>query len=276
MMFPQKINTITVTFGDVAENGNQMQQIGSMANKGFSYEELISAMKHFEDQGTKCNLIDLNQFLSIENVMDKHAYILIIRGGLNVLLNKPTNNLYQELNRLDWDKKELINGKVLNKIARHNLCFADFSQSPDYNQGKGRIVSFDDLEILGHVRNQLQKIMKKPFFVAEGNNYYDSSKTSINFHGDRERKLVFAIRLGCSMPLYFHWFKDSRPVGSLFQTTLHHGDCYIMSEKAVGTDCLKKDIFTLRHAAGPKNVILKSLEAKKKKSLTGEQKTIPF
>ena len=31
---------------------------------------------------------------------------------------------------------------------------------------------------------------------------------------------------------------------------LNHGDLYVMSEKAVGTDWLLKNTLTLRHAAG--------------------------
>jgi len=36
---------------------------------------------------------------------------------------------------------------------------------------------------------------------------------------------------------------------------LHHGDMYVMSEKAVGTDWKQRKIATLRHAAGTAEVL---------------------
>jgi len=70
--------------------------------------------------------------------------------------------------------------------------------------------------------------------------------------GDSERKKVIAIRLGESMPLYFQWFLNNKPVGHKIKLKLNHGDLYIMSEYATGYNWKKKFILTLRHAAGCK------------------------
>jgi hypothetical protein len=56
--------------------------------------------------------------------------------------------------------------------------------------------------------------------------------------------------MGETMPLYFKWFQNSEPVGEAFELILNDGDMYIMSEKAVGFDWLKKKIPTLRHSTG--------------------------
>jgi hypothetical protein len=85
---------------------------------------------------------------------------------------------------------------------------------------------------------------------GEANYYYDISKCGIGFHGDGERKKVFAMRMGAPMPIYFQWFQRSAPVGNRMQFDLFDGDMYIMSEKAVGFDWLKKIVPTLRHATG--------------------------
>ena len=85
---------------------------------------------------------------------------------------------------------------------------------------------------------------------AEGNLYYDPSKCGISFHGDAERRKVVAVRLGGDLPLHYQWFQRSKPIGERMKFTLNHGDLYIMSEKAVGTDWKKRIKSTLRHAAG--------------------------
>ena len=56
--------------------------------------------------------------------------------------------------------------------------------------------------------------------------------------------------MGSTMPIYFKWFQNSEPVGEPFELVLNDGDMYIMSEKAVGFDWLKKKIPTLRHSTG--------------------------
>ena len=65
-------------------------------------------------------------------------------------------------------------------------------------------------------------------------------------------KIIFIIdRLfGFSMPLHYQWFLNSKPVGANLKIDLKGGNLYIMSEVAKGTSWNKKDIYTLRHAAG--------------------------
>ena len=88
---------------------------------------------------------------------------------------------------------------------------------------------------------------------GEANYYYDVSKCGIGYHGDGERKKVFAVRMGPTegaMPLYYQWYHRSEKVGPRIQLDLCDGDMYMMSAKAVGFDWLKKNILTLRHATG--------------------------
>jgi len=108
------------------------------------------------------------------------------------------------------------------------------------------------LPLLSNVRDKLVEIIGKPAkgLVAEGNYYYDINKCGIGFHGDAERKKVIGIRVGATLPLHYQWFKESKPISERVKLSLNHGDIYLMSEKAVGTDWKKKKIPTLRHAAG--------------------------
>jgi hypothetical protein len=151
------------------------------------------------------------------------------------------------------DKKALFRGAVKNKNARHNLCFDDRSQEPAYEAGRGRIVPFAALPTLSGVRCALAHYFgaeKATNLLAEGNYYYDVARTGIGFHGDGERRLVIALRLGATIPLHFQWFYRQQPHGDRIELRLEHGDMYAMSEKAVGTDWKRSVIPTLRHAAG--------------------------
>ena len=144
-----------------------------------------------------------------------------------------------------------MKGRVVNKHARYNLCFTDFNQEPEYEKGKGRIIDYKDVKNLKTIRDQLGNCFggKANNLVAEGNFYYDVSKCVINKHGDSERKIVVALRIGHSMSLEYQWYLKTNPIGQEMKFILNHGDLYIMSEKAVGTDWKLRNTATLRHSA---------------------------
>jgi hypothetical protein len=103
---------------------------------------------------------------------------------------------------------------------------------------------------MAQIRQVISEWTEDVLLNGEANYYYDISQCGIGFHGDGERRKVFAVRMGETMPLYFKWFQNSEPVGEPFELILNDGDMYIMSEKAVGFDWLKKKIPTLRHSTG--------------------------
>jgi hypothetical protein len=125
-------------------------------------------------------------------------------------------------------------------------------QEPDYETGKGRIVSYTHLPHTQRIRETIAMWTEDELLKGEANYYYDLSKCGIGYHGDGERRKVFAVRFGASeqAPLYYQWFQDSTPIGARMKLILGDGDMYVMSEKAVGFDWLKKKIPTLRHATG--------------------------
>lgn len=141
---------------------------------------------------------------------------------------------------------------MLNKIARGNLCFAKHSQDADYPNGKGTVIAYRDVPILKYLRKQLKHFIgpKGKKLQCEGNYYTDISKCGIGYHGDGERRKVIGVRLGQMIPLHFTWFHKHNSVGQTFKMHLNHGDLYIMSQKAVGTDWKSSSKITLRHAAG--------------------------
>jgi alkylated DNA repair dioxygenase AlkB len=246
--------TITITCGDQAENHVGMEKIGQLAQIGFTVAELEKLHKTLP----KTELIKLNDLLDdvhLETEDPESAAILIIRNGVNLMLGPKSeegvDELYIEQAALNWDTKCKMYGRVCNKKARHNLCYSVKAQEPNYENGKGRIISFDDVPILRKIMQALPQHLgiKAENLVAEGNRYYDVNKCFIGWHGDTERRIVIGIRLGATFPLMYQWYRKGSAVGAIEKLLLHHGDIYIMSSKAVGFDWKKRNIYTLRHSA---------------------------
>jgi hypothetical protein len=244
-------STITITFGDVAENHAQMQKLGKLAEKGFTVEELVQIQSHFQTIGSECELVDL-PFPDNDNEKDLGATILVVRKGVDALIGQPSFQVFSELCQLNWDKKAKMKGRVVNKHARWNLCFNEEEQSPDYEKGMGRIVPFSSVPLISILKEKLITIVgeKGKNLVAEGNYYYDSKKCYIGFHGDGERRIVIGTRFGASFPLHYQWYLEGKPRGQRKTVQLDSGDIYFMSDVAVGWNWLKRSVPTLRHAAG--------------------------
>jgi alkylated DNA repair dioxygenase AlkB len=122
---------------------------------------------------------------------------------------------------------------------------------PDYANKKGRVVAYTDVPETNELKGAIEKMCKeKEGLKCEGNKYSDLNSCGIGFHGDSERRKVVAVRLGASSDLRFQWHLNRAPVGKRVFIPLHHGDLYVMSEKAVGTDWKKVKTYTLRHATG--------------------------
>ena len=239
--------TYTITFGDVAENHAKMQKIGTLHESGYSIEQLEKIQGKLDSYGLVTEMVSLNTGFGED--FDK-ANVLIIRKGAQFILGEETDGLIAENDGLTMDKKALMRGRVVNKVARWNLCFADEDQEPDYETGKGRIVSWGKIPKMSKIRQVISEWTEDVLLNGEANYYYDISKCGIGFHGDAERKKVFAVRMGATMTLYFQWYQRSCPVGTPFELVLDDGDMYIMSEKAVGFDWMKKIKPTLRHSTG--------------------------
>ena len=169
---------ITITFCDRAKNHAGMQMIGTQLPRGlhpiahpFTHERLSQLSQEIENS----KLYDLT-FGGIE------ASVLVIRGFASGHCN-----LFAALQKLKaqagvnpWDTKAFMKGKVVNKRARYNLCFADFDQEPDYDNKKGTVVNFAHVKYLSKLRGAIEKNFDTGCkLVAEGNLYYDTNKCYI-------------------------------------------------------------------------------------------------
>jgi alkylated DNA repair dioxygenase AlkB len=248
--------TFSLTFGDVAENHKGMQKIGNFAEKGFTVNDLNRAKCWFYEKGCKCKLVNLTWLLPEEaQTKENGAYVLLVKGGVNALLDDENgaDALFLEQDVLEKDTKAFMYGRVVNKHARHNLCFGETHQAPNYEKGEGTIYAFDEVPLLSQIRAKLGEVMGEcgTNLQAEGNYYYDLEKCGIGYHGDTERKKVIALRLGATIPLSYRWYIRNKQDGTQMDITdLDHGDLYIMSEKATGFDWKSSSKYTLRHSAG--------------------------
>jgi hypothetical protein len=103
-------------------------------------------------------------------------------------------------------------GRVVNKKARYNLCFSDYAQNADYENKKGTIINFNMTPNTQKIRETIPKIINNDIVCnlqCEGNYYYDIKNTYISMHGDAERQIVIAVRLGAPFPLYYQWYKNN-------------------------------------------------------------------
>jgi len=253
--------TFTLTFGDQGENHAGMQKIGALADKGMSVAEILLVKNKFDEKGYKTEFIKLNDLLDDVKMDDAdkqnidEAGIVIVRNGLRLLLGdekNATHAFFDEQNKLEKDKKAKMRGRVVNKNARYNLCFSDFSQKSDFDEGKGTVIDFKEVGLLAKVRENIHTIFGEKFkdLIAEGNYYYKPSVCGIGYHGDSERKLIVGVRVGKEMPLHFRWYHRFKIVSPTQKIMLGHGDVYFSSEKAVGFDWKKSSKYTLRHSAG--------------------------
>jgi hypothetical protein len=247
-----KATVSTITFGDVAENHARMQKIGTLHDKGYSVEQLLALGETLGSLGLTTEYVSLDAHWTGEDEVPAAGILVIRKGVQHILGTADTKDLQDEHKDLEVDKMALMRGRVVNKRARWNLCFDEEDQEPNYEEGMGRIVSYRRLPLTQRIRETIAKWTEDELLKGEANYYYDLSKCGIGYHGDGERRKVFAFRMGASeqMPLYYQWYQRSAPVGDRIQVVLEDGDMYVMSEKAVGFDWLKKIIPTLRHASG--------------------------
>ena len=254
-------STITFTFGDAGENhtGNQIIGEKKKYGEGFNKKNLEKIKTEIEKYGRTCELYTLNNLVTQEEKQKlgvrgfDDAYVLVIRNFVPEVM---ATKLYKNHKALHWDSKYKCprRNKVLNKHARHNLMYSNVSQKANYENGEGTIVPWSKVPILSTIKLAIEGMgiwcnKKTKNLICEGNNYYNS-KTGIGWHGDTERRKVVAVRVGKSMSLCYKWWYKNKSRGNLFNIELNNGDCYIMSEKAVGNDWKKSSIWTLRHSAG--------------------------
>lgn len=250
---PEPISfSFTVTLGDVAENGPGMKKHGTMKEpgQGFTKDEMLAAQQKFEKKGIKCKILDLNDALP-KDVKAEAAHVMVIKDACAQAYNVDPVALREEIKALHWDQTKLMRGKEKTSRARRNVCFGPEDIEADIENGQGTVVSWNKVPLLKKIRDTIaQDLGTKAHNLQGEGNFYFHVKAGIGLHGDSERRLVIAIRLGEPLRFHFQWFHRSLPIGiRITIDDIVEGDMYIMSEKATGWDWKSNSQITLRHAA---------------------------
>ena len=257
--------TWSLTIGNGGENHTGMEFLGNLRKKGqgWDIDRLLYAKDVLENIfDKKVDLYNLNKEC-LEGVTipeaskPKDAYLMVVRGFLS---DRVHQNMIKELGSYEWDRKywDTRRQKVLNKLARANVCYGKKGRAANYAEGKGTIIGFDNSPLVGNLLKVVEILMRDEDLIVEGNQYDDASKNGIGPHGDTERVCVSCLRVGESMPMKFGMFWNCKLRGKPFETIINGGDLYFMSEEAVGAEWKSRSKWIWRHCAGaPKYLKMK-------------------
>lgn len=268
---------ITISFGNRAENSYSMNAIGESDHNGFEYKDLKRAANYIKNAyGFNYKLYDLRQcFKNSRNINElPKAHILVVKGIFKAYSKQFFKSLSKDkekiknntINSVEWDKHEYsrYTKNVCNLRARYKLCFSNLISSAKreakYEKKDGTIYKIDCFPIMNIIYLIVKDILYSVFgedveIHAEGNYYYDLSKTYIGMHRDRERSLTIGCRFGESFPMFFGWYKGSTLISDIFSlSNIENGDLYIMCNFACGN--LVKNQLYLKHGAGNRKYVL--------------------
>ena len=257
--------TWSLTVGNGGENHTGMEFLGNLRKKGqgWDLDRLLYAKDILESIFDKnVELFNLNeeclQGVTIpKGSKPKDAYLMVVRNFLSENVHK---NMIKELGSYEWDRKywDTRRQKVLNKLARANVCYGKEGRAANYAEGKGTIIGFDKSPLVGNLLKVVEILMQDKGLIVEGNQYDNVSKNGIGPHGDTERVCVSCLRVGASMPMKFGMFWNCKVRGKPFETVINGGDLYFMSEEAVGAEWKSRSKWIWRHCAGaPKYLKMK-------------------
>ena len=257
--------TWSLTVGNGGENHTGMEFLGNLRKKGqgWDLDRLVYAKGILEKVfGKTVELHNLNEeclkgVKIPEASKPEDAYLMVVRDFLTPEVHEAFK---VEMKSYEWDRKywDTRRQKVLNKLARANVCYGKEGRAANYAEGKGTIIGFDQSPLVGKLLQAVELLMKDQDLIVEGNQYDDVSKNGIGPHGDTERVCVSCLRVGASMPMKYGMFWNCKVRGKPFETVINGGDLYFMSEEAVGAEWKSRSKWIWRHCAGaPKYLKMK-------------------
>ena len=119
---------ICITAGEQSENHVGMKINGKgLSKKGFSIKDIRTFKKILKEKNINYEYYRLDKIVSIDNL--QKASLLIIRDGINQLLDETPDDMLNEQLTFEWDKKywDARSNKVLNKRARYNVCYGEYN-----------------------------------------------------------------------------------------------------------------------------------------------------
>ena len=226
--------TWSLTVGNGGENHTGMEFLGNLRKKGqgWDLDRLLYAKGILENVfGKTVELHNLNE-ACLEGVTipeaskPNDAYLMIVRDFLTPEVHEAFK---AEMKSYEWDRKywDTRRQKVLNKLARANVCYGKTGRVANYKEGKGTIIGYDQSPLVGKLLQTVEILMKDQDLIVEGNQYDDVSKNGIGPHGDTERVCVSCLRVGASMPMKFGMFWNCKVRGKPLKPLLMVVTCIL-------------------------------------------------
>ncbi len=282
--------TFTITFRDQAityPTAHLVKQYGTEM-RGFSRADFDRIVHEATKRNIECQRYNLNELIDVDTPF---AELLVLPNAVDKLLGAgATENLFSELVATQFNEKTMSLRNKNKKVCRHaqqSVVFATDQDRQkvrdpvDSNEYEPVVHSINDIDHASILREKIAELCDRKeltMCTAECNRYANTEsepdKCGVGPHGDQESRLVWAVRIGWPMSLWFHWFYHNEPVGKPFLLEeLSPGTIYFMSKEAVGRNYKKSSIYTLRHAAGGYNYTTKPLEIRAKKKEKGTNVT---
>ena len=293
-----------ITFGEASVlhvGGEELRAAGGgggRQSRGFTVAELHAiAARLNEEAGAPAHpavadVVDLSSVLPATERSANAAAVLVVRNGAHVFtkgsgaglipssssphaaatsITTAADELYAEQQGIAYDRQyyDARRKRTLNKRARHNVVFGDVARSASADFREYTIHAFANSPRLNALRRALPHSLGPAAqgLSAEGNHYYEEG-SGIGFHGDAERKIVVCLSLGKTSTVRFHWRKPGSsthdPDVGPIDLQVHHGDVYVMSEKATGCDWRCRSRYRVVHAAGADAYIAKGSKKRAK------------
>lgn len=187
------------------------------------------------------DIINLNTILKqFDNRHTELADILLVKNYI-------TDNIYEDLLNVNWDKKIFLRNKIVNRIEKYVITINKEKQEPNYNIGEYRVLKYDNFDTLNNLKDKLLLLFNQESFICQGDYYYNHEKLNLKYQGSKVNNMI-CIHLGDPIKLSYKWFFANKSVSDDFMITLNHGDLYIMNEKATGHDCKLKKNTVLKYS----------------------------
>ena len=99
----------------------------------------------------------------------------------------------------EWDRKywDTRRQKVLNKLARANVCYGKECREPNYENKQGTIIGFEKSPLVGNLLQIVEILMKDEYLIVEGNQYDDVKKKRYWSSWRYRKSLCILLKSGC-------------------------------------------------------------------------------
>jgi hypothetical protein len=246
-----------LTLGEQSEahTGGRIYGKG-LAARGFTVDELCAFRDALGEQARVVHLTDALP-AAAPRVPGNEAAVLHIKDGIALLTGSATfaDEMLREQQAHPYDTHywDPRRKRVLHKRARYSIVFGDEAAAPSADCRQSSIIAYRDVP-----RFQQLRALLPAFFgsmaadlESEGNHYFHSD-AGIGFHGDSERRITLCCSLGAPTTLRFYWRApfSLAPASAPVDLHLAHGDIYLMSQKATGSDWQNQSLYRLVHGAG--------------------------